>query len=39
MAAMMFPAIAPMVLLYNRLVKNNGGNGGLRNPKRSYNIS
>jgi predicted metal-binding membrane protein len=26
MAAMMFPAIAPMVLLYNRLIKNNGGN-------------
>jgi predicted metal-binding membrane protein len=25
MAAMMFPAIVPMVLLYNRLVKNNGG--------------
>src|SRR5215471_11686956 len=26
MAAMMFPAIIPMVLLYNRLIKNNGGN-------------
>ena len=28
MAAMMFPAITPMVLLYNRLIKNNGGNSG-----------
>ena len=28
MAAMMFPAIAPMVLLYNRLIKNNGSNSG-----------
>ena len=26
MAAMMFPAITPMVLLYNRLIKNNRGN-------------
>jgi predicted metal-binding membrane protein len=25
MAAMMFPAIVPMVLLYNRMVKNSGG--------------
>ena len=31
MAAMMFPAIVPMVLFYNRLVKNNGGNGGAGN--------
>lgn len=31
MAAMMFPAITPMVLLYNRLVKNNGSNGGAGN--------
>ena len=29
MAAMMFPAIAPMVLLYNRLIKNNGGGNTL----------
>src|ERR687888_1603852 len=28
MAAMMFPAITPMVLLYNRLIKNKGGNSG-----------
>src|ERR671938_78945 len=26
MAAMMFPAISPMVLLYNRLIKNNDNN-------------
>ena len=26
MAAMMFPAIVPMVLLYNRMIKNSGGN-------------
>jgi predicted metal-binding membrane protein len=31
MAAMMFPAITPMVLLYNRLSKDNGGNRGNRN--------
>ena len=29
MAAMMFPAIAPMVFLYNRLIKNNGGGNTL----------
>ena len=28
MAAMMFPAITPMVLLYNRLIKNKGANSG-----------
>jgi predicted metal-binding membrane protein len=34
MAAMMFPAIAPMVLLYNRLLKNNGGgNSGSGNTR------
>ncbi|MGA9842157.1 MAG: DUF2182 domain-containing protein [Nitrososphaeraceae archaeon] len=33
MAAMMFPAIAPMVLLYNRLIKNNSANGGGGNTR------
>lgn len=33
MAAMMFPAITPMVLLYNRLIKNNDGNRGNTSSK------
>jgi predicted metal-binding membrane protein len=41
MAAMMFPAIVPMVLLYNRLVKNNGGssNSGIGNNTLGKDIS
>jgi predicted metal-binding membrane protein len=31
MAAMMFPAIAPMVLLYNRLIKRSNGSGNSGN--------
>jgi predicted metal-binding membrane protein len=31
MAAMMFPAIAPMVLLYNRLIKRSNGSGNSSN--------
>jgi predicted metal-binding membrane protein len=38
MAAMMFPAITPMVLLYNRLIKNNGGNRG-NTPGKGINQS
>jgi predicted metal-binding membrane protein len=41
MAAMMFPAIVPMILLYNRLVKNNGGssNSGSGNNTLGKDIS
>jgi predicted metal-binding membrane protein len=38
MAAMMFPAITPMVLLYNRLIKNNDGNRG-NTPSKGINQS
>jgi predicted metal-binding membrane protein len=33
MAAMMFPAISPMVLLYNRLIKNDNNNDRINNGK------
>jgi predicted metal-binding membrane protein len=39
MAAMMFPAITPMVLLYNRLIKNNGGNRGNTLPGKGISQS
>ena len=39
MAAMMFPAIAPMVLLYNRLVKNNGSSNNGRGNTLGKDIS
>jgi hypothetical protein len=35
MAAMMFPAIAPMVLLYDRLIKTNNNNTGGSNNEAS----
>jgi predicted metal-binding membrane protein len=40
MAAMMFPAISPVVLLYNRLVKNSGNNAALmvESDKGSYSL-
>jgi predicted metal-binding membrane protein len=40
MAAMMFPAISPVVLLYNRLVKNSDGNATLvvEGGKGSYSV-
>src|SRR5205823_11240232 len=33
MAAMMFPAISPMVLLYNRLIKNDNNSDSISNGK------
>ena len=39
MAAMMFPAISPMVLLYNRLIKNGDYDNGDSNYKEKDKVS